>query len=92
MKETMKKFEFSKIIVVIVSAMTLAVMAFTCYMVYDTKNLEPLSTLTALVFGAFATCTGFYYSKSALENRIKLRKKYGSEIFNDAKGEDTDDA
>jgi hypothetical protein len=86
----MKKFEFSKIIVVIVSAMTLAVMAFTCFMIYDTKDLEPLPTLMTLVFGSFATCTGFYYSKAALENRIKLRKQYGSEIFNDAKGEDVD--
>ena len=84
----MKKFEFSKIIVVIVSAMTLAVMAFTCFMIYDTKNLEPLDTLVTVVFGAFATSTGFYYSKAKIENRIKLRKKYGSEIFNDAKGED----
>ena len=88
----MKKIEFSKIIVVIVSAMTLAVMAFTCYMVYDTKNLEPLPTLITLVFGAFATCSGFYYSKAKIENRIKLRKQYGSEIFNDAKGEDFNDA
>lgn len=86
----MKKFEFSKIIVIIVSAMTLAVMAFTCYMVYETKNLEPLTTLVTVVFGAFATSTGFYYSKAKIENRIKLRKQYGSEIFNDAKGEDVD--
>lgn len=84
----MKKFEFSKIIVIIVSAMTIAVMAFTCFMVYETKNLEPLTTLVTVVFGAFATSTGFYYSKAKIENRIKLRKKYGSEIYNDAKGED----
>lgn len=84
------KIEFSKIIVVIVSVMTLAVMTFTCYMVYDTKNLEPLNTLVTVVFGAFATSTGFYYSKAKIENRIKLRKKYGAEIYNDAKGEDVD--
>lgn len=86
----MKKVEFSKVIVWIVSAMTIAVMAFTCYMVYDTKNLEPLSTLITVVFGAFATTTGFYYSKAKIENRIKLRKQYGSEIYNDVKGEDFD--
>jgi len=86
----MKKFEFSKIIVIAVSVMTLAVMAFTCFMVYDTKNLDPLTTLVTVVFGAFATTTGFYFSKAKLENRIKLRQKYGSEIYNDAKGEDID--
>ena len=84
----MKKIEFSKIIVAIVSAMTIAVMAFTCFMVYKTENLDPLSTLITVVFGAFATTTGFYYSKAKIENRIKLRKKYGSEIYNDVKGED----
>ena len=84
----MKKLEFSKIIVVIVSAMTIAVMAFTCYMVYETKDVDPLNTLVTVVFGAFATSTGFYYSKAKIENRIKLRKKYGAEIYNDVKGED----
>ena len=84
----MKKFEFSKVIVITVSVMTLAIMAFTCFMIYDTKNLDPLTTLITVVFGSFATTTGFYFSKAALENRIKLRKEYGSEIYNDAKGED----
>lgn len=87
----MKRFEFSKIIVIIVSAMTIGVMAFTCFMVYLTSDLEPLSTLITVVFGAFATTTAFYYSKAKLENRIKLRKKYGAEIYNDVKGEDVND-
>lgn len=84
----MKKLEFSKIIVITVSVMTIAVMTFTCFMIYETKNLEPLSALITVVFGAFATTTGFYYSKAKLENRIKLRKQYGAEIYNDVKGED----
>lgn len=29
--------------------------------------------------------TGFYYSKAKAENRIKLRKKYGPDIYNDSK-------
>lgn len=32
-----------------------------------------------------AAATGFYYSKAKAENRIKLRKKYGPEIYNDTK-------
>lgn len=32
-----------------------------------------------------ATATGFYYSKAKAENRIKLRKKYGPDIYNDSK-------
>ena len=87
----MRKPEFSKIIIFIVSTMTLAVMVFTFYMVYKTENLDPLNTLITVVFGAFATATGFYYSKAKIENRIKLRKKYGSEIYNDVKGEDSNE-
>lgn len=82
-----KKLEFSKIIIFIVSTMTIAVMVFTFYMVYKTENLDPLNTLITVVFGAFATATGFYYSKAKKENEIKLRKKYGAEIYNDTKGE-----
>ena len=33
-----------------------------------------------------ATATGFYYSKAKAENRIKLRKLYGPEIYNDTDG------
>lgn len=32
-----------------------------------------------------ATVTGFYYSKAKAENRIKLRQKYGPEVYNDSK-------
>lgn len=85
-----KKIEFSKIIVVFVGVVTVLVTTFTLYMVYITQDLSPLDTLITLVFGAFATAMGFYYNKAKFENLIKLRKKYGSEIFNDAKGENYD--
>lgn len=82
------KIEFSKLIVAFWSAVALWVTAFTLKVVRETQNLDPLNTLITVVFGALATALGFYYSKAKVENRIKLRKKYGSEIFNDAKGED----
>ena len=41
--------------------------------------------LIPAVFAELATATGFYYSKAKAENRIKLRKLYGPEIYNDAK-------
>ena len=37
------------------------------------------------IFAELATATGFYYSKAKAENRIKLRKKYGPDIYNDSK-------
>ena len=87
----MKKLETSKFIVYAVGAVTVIVTAFSMYMIYDTKNLDPLTVLIPAVFGAFATAAGFYYNKAKLENSIKLRKKYGSEIYNDVKGEEIAD-
>ena len=80
-----RKIEFSKIIMFMVSAVTFGVTAFTLYIVNETGDTSPLGYLIPAVFAEMATATGFYYSKAKVENRIKLRKKYGSEIFNDAK-------
>lgn len=82
------KIEFSKLIVTFLGAVTLWVTAFTLKMVKETQNLDPLNTLITVLFGALATALGFYYSKAKIENRIKLRKKYGADIYNDVKGED----
>lgn len=66
-------------------AVTVGVTAFTLIMVWKTENLEPLAYLIPAIFAELATATGFYYSKAKAENRIKLRKLYGPEIYNDAK-------
>lgn len=59
---------------------------------YDTTLLDTqtVAAATALkdipaIFAELATATGFYYSKAKAENRIKLRKKYGPDIYNDSK-------
>lgn len=82
-----KKREFSKVILFVVGAVTVGVTTFTCFMVWKTGDLSPLAYLIPAVFGELATATGFYYSKAKAENRIKLRKLYGPEIYNDAKGD-----
>ena len=79
------RFETSKVILFIVGAVTVWVTAFTLIMVWKTENLEPLAYLIPAIFAELATATGFYYSKAKAENRIKLRKLYGPEIYNDAK-------
>jgi hypothetical protein len=84
----MKKIEFSKIIMGVTSAVTISVTAFSLYMILETKDLSPLAYLIPAVFGEMGVATGFYYSKAKVENRIKLRKKYGAEIYNDVKGDD----
>ena len=82
-----KKVEFSKVILIAVSVLTVSVTVFTCAIVWRSGDTSPLSFLIPAVFAELATATGFYYSKAKAENRIKLRKKYGAEVYNDAKGE-----
>ena len=79
------KHEFSKLILYAVGAVTVGVTAFTLILVWRTENLEPLAYLIPAVFAELATATGFYYSKAKAENRIKLRKLYGPDVYNDAK-------
>lgn len=73
----MKKVEFSKLIFIFVAIVTLAVVVFTFIMVWKTEDLSPLNYLIPAVFAEAATGTGFYYSKSKVENKIKLMKIYG---------------
>ena len=80
-----KKREFSKVIVAAVGAVTICVTVFTLVVVWRTGDTTPMSYLIPAVFAEMAAATGFYYSKAKAENRIKLRMKYGPEIYNDAK-------
>jgi hypothetical protein len=80
-----KKLEFSKLIMLTVGAVTIVVTAFSLFMMWKTQDLSPLAYLIPAVFAELSVGTGFYYSKAKAENRIKLRKKYGSEIYNDTK-------
>ncbi len=86
-----RKREFSKVIIACAAGLTAVVTAFTFAAVWKTGDLSPLAYLIPAVFGELATATGFYYSKAKAENRIKLRKQYGAEIFNDAKEIDSND-
>ena len=79
------KREFSKVIISAVGAVTFGVTVFTLIMVWRTGDTSPLAYLIPAVFTETAAATGFYYSKAKAENRIKLRKKYGPEIYNDTK-------
>ena len=79
------KGEFSKRIILAVGILTAVVSAFACTAVLITGDTSPLGYLIPAVYGELATATGFYYSKAKAENRIKLRQKYGEEIYNDTK-------
>ena len=80
-----KRREFSKIIMAVVGTVTIVVTVFTLAFVWKTGDASPLDYLIPAVFGELATATGFYFRKAKSENRIKLRKQYGPEVYNDTK-------
>ena len=82
MKE--KKWEFSKILWTVAMVHATVLSVFTMVAVILTCDLRPLEFLIPSVFAELAAATGFYYAKAKAENMIKLRKKYGSEIYGES--------
>lgn len=81
---TKKKVEFSKLIFVGVSVLTLAITVFSCRMIWLTMDTSALAYLIPAVFAEMASATGFYYTKAKAENKIKLM------ALNDVKPEASD--
>lgn len=74
---TKKKVEFSKLIFVGVSVLTLAITVFSCCIIWLTMDTSALAYLIPAVFAEMASATGFYYTKAKAENKIKLMKQNG---------------
>ena len=72
-----KKVEFSKLIFLGVSVVTVAITVFSCRMIWITMDTSALAYLIPAVFAEMAAATGFYYSKAKAENKIKLMKQHG---------------
>lgn len=76
-----KKIEFSKIIILCIGLIALSTVIFTFVMIYRTGDLTPLAYLIPAVFTELATATGFYYNKAKAENKLKILKQEGPEVF-----------
>lgn len=72
-----KKVEFSKLIFVGVSVLTLAITIYSCYIIWITMDTSALAYLIPAVFAEMASATGFYYTKAKAENKIKLMAQNG---------------
>ena len=72
-----KKKEFSKLIFVGVSVLTLAITVYSCCMIWITMDTSALAYLIPAVFAEMASATGFYYTKAKAENKIKLMAFHG---------------
>lgn len=79
MKTNKKKFEFSKVIIFIVGAVTIAVTAFTLYMVWETKDMTVMAYLIPAIFTEASSATGFYFWKARTENKIRMSKEMQAE-------------
>ncbi len=72
-----KKVEFSKLIFMGVSVVTVAIVLFSCRMIWITMDTSALGYLIPAVFTEMAAATGFYYSKAKAENKINLMAAAG---------------
>lgn len=75
-----KRIEFSKIVLVIMMILDIAVIIFACVMMWRTDDLTPLAYLIPSIGAEISTGTAFYYWKARAENKIKLAKLYGIEL------------
>ena len=75
-----KRFEFSKLIITVLGLVNIAIVVFTCILMWRTGDTSPLSYLIPSLSAEMATATGFYYSKAKVENRIKLMSAYDVDI------------
>ena len=72
-----KKIEFSKLIFIGVSIVTVAITVFSCVIIWTTKDTTALAYLIPAVFAEMASATAFYYNKAQAENKIKLMALHG---------------
>ena len=77
----MKKTEFSKKLLIFASVLAVAVTCFAFLLMWRTGDTSALMYLVPAVFGELATGTGFYYWKARTENKIKLYKYYGKDVY-----------
>ena len=73
-----RKVEFSKLIFVGVSVLTVSIVVFSCYMIRLTMDTGPPAYLIPAVFTEMASATGFYFWKAKAENKIKLMALTGT--------------
>lgn len=76
---TKKKVEFSKLIFLGVSFVTIVITVYSCIMIWRTMDTSALAYLIPAVFVEMASATGFYYTKAKAENKIKLMALHGVE-------------
>jgi H+/Cl- antiporter ClcA len=75
-KKEQSQMEFSKRIFIGLSVLAGAVAVFTCFMVWRTEDVSVTQALIDNAFGLLKVGVVSYFSKAALENRVKLAHFY----------------
>lgn len=66
--------EFSKKLLIVIGIIDILLFIFTCYMVYITQDLTPLTAMLTMLEAVTGVAVGYYYWKAKAENIIKLSK------------------
>ena len=84
---------FSKLLCVVIMALTILVVIFTIILMVITNDLSPLEYLIPSVFVEASVISGFYSYKAKTENKIKLetRRLILEKVLNGEIQEDYDD-
>ena len=75
--EKPRKREFSKVITAIGLSLWIFVIMFSIVMMMITRDMSPNTWVLGSVDAVVASICGFYFTKAAKENQIKLRSIYG---------------
>lgn len=75
-----KKFEYSKVIILVIGITLEVVILFAMVMVVLTMDTTILDRVLIGLFSMADIGIGFYYSKAAIENKVKLRAIYGEKL------------
>ena len=75
-RATKKRKEFSKVVVILDTIIFIAIIIFSCKIMWKTEDTSALAYLIPSVFSLWAVCNGFYFWKARKENEIKLLQEY----------------
>jgi len=79
-----KRFEFSKLMVVVSNIMGIGVILFSCFMSYKFSDTTVLMYLIPSSFALLSSTNIFYYRKSSEENKIKIARTVKDEQLDTA--------
>ena len=75
-----KKYEFSKILFIFITALNVLLLIFCCYMTLLTGDLQILTVAIVGTAADQAFAIKYYYRKAEQENKIKLKQQHKIEL------------